>query len=233
MADPIIERRMLTIDEVAAQRKDALHLGPGFWIDAQGDPHVNIPELLHAFGVPATAKNRQTAADAMVGLIQALYDARGVQIVVQDGPDLKGGTDGAGDNDRDIEQIHHSHAAPNAGSPGGATSGPSDPHAGTAAAAAAASDDRSGADAAAGGAPADLPVHPVEATLRVIAQLLGKMLPLIPPDQGSPYSFALFVYPRDGGTVRVATNSERDTLRSLLENFIATRLAGEPDPQVH
>ena len=230
MADPIIERRMLTIDEVAAQRKDALHLGPGFWIDAQGDPHVNIPELLHAFGVRATAKNRQTAADAMVGLIQALYDARGVQIVVQDGPDLKGGTDG--DHDRGIEYVPHQDAAPDAGSPGGAAGGPSETHTGTAAAAEAANDDRSSADAAAGGATADLPVHPVEATLSVIAQLLGKTLPLIPPDQGSPYYFALFVYPRDGGTVRVATNSERHTLRSLLENFITTRLA-EPDPQVH
>ena len=44
------------------RNQPARRIAPGFWIDAAGDLHISIPELLEQFGISDTPQNRERCA---------------------------------------------------------------------------------------------------------------------------------------------------------------------------
>lgn len=74
------ERRTVTPREIADQQTGHTRVAPGIWLDADGDPHVSIPELLAHFDLEDTPTNREEVA-AIVAEVMHQY---GVVVVRQD-----------------------------------------------------------------------------------------------------------------------------------------------------
>lgn len=52
-------RRKLAPDEIAAQRRGSQRIAPGIWLDAAGDVHFSVPELLALVDLEDTLENRE------------------------------------------------------------------------------------------------------------------------------------------------------------------------------
>ena len=72
--------RIVTPTELRAQFRGARRVAPGIWLDADGDPHVSVPELLRVFGWPDTPANREGVA----AIVADVTRAHGVTIIRQD-----------------------------------------------------------------------------------------------------------------------------------------------------
>jgi hypothetical protein len=53
-----MNRRTLTPEEIADQRRGSTRIAPGIWVDRDGGLHVSVPELLELFGWDDTPTNR-------------------------------------------------------------------------------------------------------------------------------------------------------------------------------
>lgn len=73
-------RRTITPAEAERQRQAGQRIGPGVWLDRQGDPHFSIPEILAHLGLPDTPADRQIAAKVIAELLaKHCPDARIIQ----------------------------------------------------------------------------------------------------------------------------------------------------------
>ena len=56
------EVRQLTPHEIEEQYRGAVRLAPGIWLDARGDVHWSVPELLALVDLEDTPENREAVA---------------------------------------------------------------------------------------------------------------------------------------------------------------------------
>jgi len=73
-------QRIVTPQEMDAQRVGSTRLAPGIWLDADGDVHFSIPELLAMVDLEDTPANREEIAQ----LVTAIMGRHGLPIIRQD-----------------------------------------------------------------------------------------------------------------------------------------------------
>lgn len=72
--------RIVTPQEMDAQRAGSTRLAPGVWVDADGDVHFSVPELLAMVDLEDTPANREEVAQMVAGIMRR----HGLPIIRQD-----------------------------------------------------------------------------------------------------------------------------------------------------
>lgn len=75
-----MERRLITSREVQRQQADSTPVAPGIWLEANGDVHFSIPDLLALVGLPDTFENRE----AVVAIAEEVVREAGAALIRQD-----------------------------------------------------------------------------------------------------------------------------------------------------
>jgi hypothetical protein len=74
--------RTLTPEEVARLRAGGRRIAPGIWVDAAGDLHFSVPELLALFGWPDTPADRAELETVIREILAEQYP--GVPVIHQE-----------------------------------------------------------------------------------------------------------------------------------------------------
>lgn len=72
--------RIVTPREMDAQRAGSTRIAPGIWLDADGDVHFSIPELLAMVDLEDTPANREEVAQ----MVAEIMSRHGLPIIRQD-----------------------------------------------------------------------------------------------------------------------------------------------------
>lgn len=63
--------RTLTPQQVAAQQVGSRRVAPGIWLDANGDVHFSVPELLALVDLADTPENREAVVEMAIETFRA------------------------------------------------------------------------------------------------------------------------------------------------------------------
>jgi len=66
-----IEQRTVRQVEADEQVRNGMPVGPGVWVDKNGDFHVSIPDALKSLGLENNEENSQMAIDTLLEALHA------------------------------------------------------------------------------------------------------------------------------------------------------------------
>lgn len=65
------EHRFLSLEQAEAQKVNSRRIAPGIWVDAEGNTHFSVPELLAMVDLEDTPENREAVIKIVADSLQA------------------------------------------------------------------------------------------------------------------------------------------------------------------